>query len=141
MMKRFLIVATLLYLAGVAALTLGPQPTNASSQRMSLLIVTAVDRFVTSGFTSADLEFCENIAMFAPLGLLLVLLLGRRRWWLAVLGCAALTVFIESVQTVIPSRVSDPRDLVANTAGALAGVLIALPFAGRARRTRTASTA
>ena len=141
LMKKFVIIATLVYLAVVAGLTLGPQPTNALTQRMSLLIVAGIDRFVTSGFTYADLEFCSNIAMFAPIGLLLVLLFGRRRWWAAVLICVAMTVFIESAQAFIPSRVSDPRDLLANSIGALVGILIALPFAGRTRRVRATAPA
>jgi glycopeptide antibiotics resistance protein len=138
-MKKFAVVATLVYLAVIAGLTLGPQPTNGVTQRISLLIVADVDRFVASGFTYADLEFCSNIALFAPIGLLLVLLFGRRRWWVAVLVCVAMTVFIESAQAFIPSRVSDPRDLLANSIGALMGVLIALPFAGRSRRARAAT--
>jgi glycopeptide antibiotics resistance protein len=138
-MKKFAVVATLVYLAVIAGLTLGPQPTNGLTQRISLLIVADVDRFVASGFTYADLEFCSNIALFAPIGLLLVLLFGRRRWWVAVLVCVAMTVLIESAQAFIPSRVSDPRDLLANSIGALIGVLIALPFAGRSRRARAAT--
>ena len=140
-MKKFVVVATLIYLTVIAGLTLGPQPTTGLTQRASLLIVAGIDRFVASSFTYADLEFCSNIALFAPIGLLLVLLFGRRRWWAAALVCVAMTVFIESAQAFIPSRVSDPRDLLANSIGALVGILIALPFAGRPRRVRAAAPA
>ena len=47
-----------------------------------------------------------------------MLLLGAGRWWLAALLAMGMTVFIESMQTQIPGRVPDQRDLIANTAGA-----------------------
>ncbi len=137
-MKRFAVIATLVYLAFVAMLTLGPQPSNGLTMRISLDIVAVVDRFVSGAFSYSDLEFCANIGMFVPVGFLLLLLLGRRRWWLAALACGALTVLIETAQLGIPSRVSDPRDLIANSIGALIGILVALPLAGPARVRRAA---
>ncbi|MFC6236214.1 VanZ family protein, partial [Leucobacter soli] len=88
----------------------------------------------------AAIEFGANAALFLPLGLLLPLTVGgvrgdrsalprtpRRTAVLA--GFAVLTGFavslgIESLQRVIPGRVSDPRDVIANTLGALLGALI-----------------
>jgi glycopeptide antibiotics resistance protein len=82
-------------------------------------------------------EFLLNVGMFVPLGLFLVLLLGRRAWWLGILFGVGLTVVIEFVQQSLPSRVSDPRDLVANSIGAAVGVLLALVVtASKARRVR-----
>jgi VanZ family protein len=52
-----------------------------------------------------------------------------------VLAAAAISVVIEVLQTFTP-RVSDPRDLLANTAGALVGALIAAIVIG-IRRTVT----
>lgn len=91
------------------------------------------------------LEFLANIAMFVPIGMFLVLLLGSRQWWLALLMSVAMTVFIETVQRNIPGRVSDPRDLVANTTGAVIGIVLALiltaPGELRRRRQRRAAAA
>jgi glycopeptide antibiotics resistance protein len=82
--------------------------------------------------------------MFVPVGLFFLLLLGRRRWWLAILLGVVLTCGIEFAQLFIPTRVSDPRDILANSMGALIGVVAALvvtwPAATRAARRRRLAT-
>lgn len=86
------------------------------------------------------LEVLANVAMFVPLALLLVFLLGARRWWMALGLCVAATIGIELVQHVLlPGRVASAKDVVANTAGAVIGVVIAVAIeavvrAGRHRR-------
>ena len=67
-----------------------------------------------------------NIALFVPIGMFLLLLFGAGGWWLAAIASFAMTAFIESAQSQIPGRVSDGRDLIANTGGALIGIAIAL---------------
>ncbi|AXE39731.1 VanZ family protein [Acidipropionibacterium virtanenii] len=69
------------------------------------------------------LEFTANIVMFVPVG-------AVAWWWRrsvprnVVVGLVA-TVFIETIQGLfLPHRVADPRDVVANTAGALIGSLV-----------------
>ena len=61
------------------------------------------------------MEFTANIAMFVPVGLLFLLLVGRRRWWLALAGGVALTCAIEFAQIFLPGRFSDVRDILANS--------------------------
>jgi glycopeptide antibiotics resistance protein len=136
-----LTVATLAYLAIVGFVTLGPVPTNGRSTFVELL-VRVFQRFEPTRWLDFDaVELLLNVAMFVPLGLFLVLLLGRRAWWIGILFGVALTVVIEFVQQSLPSRVSDPRDLVANSVGAVLGVLLALILtAGKARRARLART-
>ncbi|MDN5805097.1 MAG: VanZ family protein, partial [Microlunatus sp.] len=89
---------------------------------------------------NSELEFLANIALFVPVGMFLLLLLGTRLWWLALTASFAMTIVIEAVQRSIPGRVSDERDLLANGLGAVIGVLIALvltlPAALRRRRQR-----
>jgi glycopeptide antibiotics resistance protein len=122
-----LAVLTLGYLGVVAWMTLGPQPLDAGGSR---ILYRALRFFgshqLTSWITYDRVEFTANIAMFVPLGLLFVLVLGRRRWWLAMLIGIALTVTIELSQLGIPGRVSDPRDVLANSLGAMLGVIVAL---------------
>jgi glycopeptide antibiotics resistance protein len=69
------------------------------------------------------LEFTANIVMFSPVG-------AVAWWWRRsvprnVAAGLVCTVIIESVQgLLLPLRVADPRDVVANTAGALIGSLL-----------------
>ena len=130
-----LTVVTLAYLGVVGFVTLEPMPTQG---RESIIwrIVEVFDRFTATRWLDYwTVEFLANVAMFVPLGLFLLLLLGRGRWWLAILLGVGLTIAIELVQQSLPSRVSDLRDVVANSLGAAIGVLFALVLtAAKARR-------
>jgi VanZ family protein len=88
----------------------------------------------TAWMTYAGVESAANVLMFVPIGLALLLLVGRRRWWIAPLLGVAMTCAVEAIQLVMPDRVSDVRDIVANSAGALVGVLLGLAATARARR-------
>ncbi|WP_238476176.1 VanZ family protein [Agromyces mariniharenae] len=70
------------------------------------------------------LEFLANVALFTPLGALLVLAFPGVRWWAVLLAGFLLSVGIELVQLTIPSRVSTLSDVVANTAGTAVGLLL-----------------
>lgn len=84
-------------------------------------------------------EFLGNVLLFLPLGMLLRLALPRGGWVGATLVAASLSFAIEVLQMGTP-RVSDPRDLVANTAGALLGAVIVAAIASiRRRATRRAA--
>ncbi len=82
------------------------------------------------------LEVLTNVAMFVPLAVLLVFVLGARRW--IVLGlCLAVTVGIELAQHLfLPGRVATVRDVVANGVGAGLGVLIGIGIEAIVRRGR-----
>ncbi|MDP9028016.1 MAG: VanZ family protein [Actinomycetota bacterium] len=92
----------------------------------------------TAWITCPTIEFTATVLMFVLVGLFLLLLLGRRLWWLAVVMGALLSSLIEFTQLFLPGRVSDVRDLMSNSLGALFGVLLALvvtwPAAARRRR-------
>ncbi len=65
-------------------------------------------------------------AVFVPVGVLLALLLGRRRWWAAIAFGMLGAAWIEAAQSVwMPVGYADASDLVWGTAGVAAGVLIA----------------
>ena len=75
-----------------------------------------------------------NVLAYIPLGSLIVFAAHPRLRrgvgpLLALLAGAALSGAIEAVQTYLPSRVSSNIDLATNTAGALLGGLLAMPFA------------
>jgi glycopeptide antibiotics resistance protein len=137
-----LTLATVAYLGLVGWLTLTPQSSFTHSSPLWSLAELFARYSATEWLTFARLEFLANIAMFVPLGLFLVLLLGRAQWWLAMICGLVLTLAIEFAQQFIAGRVSDPRDLVANTLGALLGTVLALVLtAAKARRIRHAAGA
>jgi glycopeptide antibiotics resistance protein len=135
--------ATLLYLGLVGWVTLTPQA--ASRNGVLWQVEDFLDSVPLLDRVSVDqLEFAANVAMFIPFGIFFVLLLGRRRWWVAVLMGMVLTVGIEFAQQFIPYRVSDVRDLVSNTMGTVIGTLLALLLTAakaRADRQRVAALA
>ncbi|WP_370261672.1 VanZ family protein, partial [Limnobacter sp.] len=76
-----------------------------------------------------------NILGYVPLGLLMLLGLNRQPRTLdklaVVLGCAALSLALESMQTFLPSRVPSKMDLLTNTVGAALGVALGSFFTRR----------
>lgn len=137
----FLSLTTFFYLAFVAWVTLGPQPID---DRGNSLLWRALRFFsrhdLTDWITYTRVEFLANVGMFIPVGMFFLLLFGRRMWFVAVLAGVAMTFTIEFVQMFLPDRVSDVRDIVANSAGTLVGVLFTLVVtAGKARRLRRAA--
>ena len=77
------------------------------------------------------LEFCANIVLFAPMGMLWVAWRGSRAWaWAAVVGLGT-SAFIETAQAVLlPDRFADVRDLISNTVGALLGSALTAAMVG-----------
>jgi glycopeptide antibiotics resistance protein len=130
--------ATAAYLALVGWITLGPQPINTGN---GYWLWRALHFFSshepTRWLTYNRVEFLANVAMFMPIGIFFVLLFGRRLWFVSVISGVLLTLAIELVQRFIPGRVSDVRDLVANSLGTVVGVLVALVLTqAKARRLR-----
>ena len=127
---------TALYLAAVAWITLDPAPPAPAGNPLLKALLRAVSGIPGFGWVDYDVaEFTANVLLFVPMGVLFALLLGLWRWWLAVAVGMVSTLVIEFVQLFLPARVSDPRDLLANTLGTLIGVgLVALAAAVRRRR-------
>ena len=118
---------TLAYLAFVGWVTLGPQPLDRGNNELLLRALGLFSRHdATDWITYGRVEFAANIAMFIPIGVFLLLLFGRRLWWLAIALGLLLTGSIEFTQQFLPTRYPDVRDLVANGGGAVLGVLLGL---------------
>jgi glycopeptide antibiotics resistance protein len=135
----FLSVVTLAYLAFVGWVTLTPgsdAPTQSDLVLRVLARLQAHERL--SWLTYDRAEYLANVALFVPVGVFLLLLFGTRFWWLAVAAALAMTSMIETVQRVVPGRVSDERDIAANTLGAVIGVVLGavLTFPATLRRWR-----
>lgn len=136
----FLGLITAAYLCCVGWMTLTPQPYD--QQVVGSILGRALRFFArhdsTDWITYGRVEFGANIAMFVPIGLFFLLLLGRRHWWLAILLGAMLSVGIELSQAAfLPTRYPSVRDVVSNSTGAIIGVLAGLVLtAAKARRIR-----
>jgi glycopeptide antibiotics resistance protein len=135
----FLSLVTFAYMGFVGLVTLTPE----SRAPIPIgLVVRVLDAFHRRGYletlTVYRVEFLANIAMFVPIGVFLLLLVGAERWWIAVFLPFFMAAFIETAQRSIPGRVPDPRDVVANTLGGIAGVFLAmiLTLPGTLRRRR-----
>lgn len=84
------------------------------------------------------MEFGTNILLFVPLGLLLAMLLPRRRYLIMPIGFLV-SLTIEAGQGIfLAGRTASVSDLIANTAGACLG-LIALEIFDNCRRRRRSS--
>jgi len=113
------------YLAAVAWITMTPAPGDPVGNPLLREVLRTLSAVPGLGWVDYDVaEFSANVLLFVPMGVLFTVLLGVWRWWLAVAFGVAATLIIEFVQLFIPERVSDPRDLQANTLGTLIGVLI-----------------
>jgi VanZ family protein len=139
----FLSLLTFAYLGFVGLVTLTPESGAPDYGALGQRVLARLERYpdlapVTDRLTIDRVEFLANIGLFVPVGVFVLLLFGSRLWWLALAGGVALTVAIETAQRSIPGRVSDPRDVVANSAGTAIGVALALVLTlpGTLRRRR-----
>jgi glycopeptide antibiotics resistance protein len=130
---RVLIAVSVLGILGVTIL--GGSTASASS---NLVPGRTIVEELTGGRPLGVFNVVGNVAMFVPLGWLLVLATARRPLTVAVVAGVGLSVTIELVQSLI-GRVSDIDDVILNGTGALVGGCVALllrgPRSGRPART------
>ncbi len=129
------LVAGLLVAYVVALALIAFWPTHVDEGAGPLL---AAIRRVLPWATYPRIEFVANIALFAPFGLLLTLLM--RPWpWVLGAGVAA-SAAIELVQAVaLPGRTATAWDVIANSLGTVAGIAIALVWAAARAQARAAA--
>lgn len=134
----WLSLVTFAYLALVGWITLSPAPTGDGTDEWVSAVLSLLGRHrATDWVTYAGVEFFANVLMFLPLGMFFVLLLGRRRWWSAIVLGVGLSAAIELAQLLFFStRVADVRDVVSNGSGTVIGVLIALLLTARTAQAR-----
>jgi glycopeptide antibiotics resistance protein len=127
----FLGLLTLLYAGFVGLVTLTPGSDTPDYYTFATRVLARLQRYpeldpLTSRLSIERIEFLANIGLFVPLGMFVLLLVGTRLWWVALAGGIVLTSMIEAVQKEIPGRVSDPRDVAANTIGMFLGIFLAV---------------
>lgn len=134
---------TLAYLGFVGLVTLTPASDQPDYSALAARILARLERYpdlapLTSRLSVERVEFLANIGLFVPLGVFLLLLVGTRLWFVALAAGVVLTSMIENIQRSVPGRVSDPRDVAANSIGMAIGlvlaVLLTLPATLRRRR-------
>lgn len=105
----------------LAAIAFWPVPVDRGAGPFLRLISQAIPVL-----TYPRIEFAANILLFVPLGLLLVMILTSLRWLVLPISFLA-SVTIECVQAVaLHARTPSVHDVVANTAGACLGIIIAM---------------
>lgn len=143
----FLSLLTLVYLGFIGLVTLTPGSGQPDYYALAGRVLARLQRYpeldpVTTRLSVQRIEFLANIGLFVPLGIFLLLLVGTRLWMVAFAAGIVITSMIENVQKSIPGRVSDPRDVAANSIGTLLGVAVAivltLPATRQRRRERLA---
>ena len=132
---------TLLYLGFVGLVTLTPGSDSPDWSDLAARALARLRRYpdldpLTSRLSVERVEFLANIGLFVPLGVFLLLLVGTRLWFVALMAGIVLTSMIEGVQQAIPGRVSDPRDVAANSIGMFVGIALALLLTLPATRRR-----
>lgn len=116
--RPILILATVAALGAIAFLTLNP-----GGLVGSLRGAFVAHLFEATGGRGAgiDLDRALNTLLFVPLGAAVAAIVPWR-WGLVGVGAGlVVSTAVEFVQEVIPGRVSDPADILWNTAGAAVG--------------------
>jgi glycopeptide antibiotics resistance protein len=132
----FLLLAV--YLAVVAALTLGPGDPDVAAVDNFVPFAT-IDRAQHSGSLLGLLQVIGNGLLFVPFGFLAPLAFPRLRVFTAVLVAALVSAAVEIVQlTHLAGRIFDVDDVILNVAGACAGGLLAAIWRGVAALLRMA---
>lgn len=114
------------YALGVIAVLAWPTPVDAPAAGP----LAALTRWLAAhglGWVSYSvIEFSANVALFAPIGFLVTLASPRLLWWHVVGGVAVLASLAEVAQSALrPERFGTVQDVVANTAGAALGFIVA----------------
>ncbi|WP_144874096.1 VanZ family protein [Microbacterium sp. 1.5R] len=135
------------FVAGLALLTLTPSRVEEKMPALLDLVLSTAHRLGWEWLDFTRLEIIANVLVFVPIGVFAFLLVPRRVWPLAVVLGPALSIAIEvSQHLALPQRAATVNDVIANSAGALIGVSLAIvgtllfaPRATRPRRTLEAS--
>jgi glycopeptide antibiotics resistance protein len=134
-------VATFAYLGVVCWLTLNPAINTPEASWLWRLYVALEGWGPTSWVSFDEVEFVVNVLIFAPVGVLFVLLLGRSLWWAAIVFGIIGSCWIELAQYLwLTERTADSRDVVSNGIGMVIGVFVAMVVTRPSRVRSVAAT-
>ncbi|MFS0793654.1 VanZ family protein [Microbacterium sp. 1P10AE] len=129
---RVLVAASVL--AAVVGLTLAPRTIAWPVRSLFLDALAHLPARVNDVLLGGDADTVLNVAFFVPLGIVVAMLLPLRWAPASVVLGAAVSLAVEIAQSVIPGRVPDAGDVVANTTGALIGTVVVVIVRLLARR-------
>ena len=134
--RRLAVRSALGYGAFVALVTLTSSPVD---QHFTPAVIDTTYKLQNVGLPTwvsySSVEFTANIVFFAPVGLIVVLLVGLRRWWWGAGAGFVLSGSVEFGQLLfLPDRFASLDDLLANTTGALLGAVVGVVLVGRLTR-------
>lgn len=131
-LRRLTVVLSVAYLGALALIAFWPAPVDRGVHGSLVSILAALQRHGAPGWlTYTFVEFAANIALFVPVGLLGVILVGARHWWIAIVAGLAASFCIEFGQLIfLPARFATVNDIIANTFGAGVGAVAALGVIG-----------
>lgn len=120
------VLAAAFAVAAAAGVTLAPRSWAWPARSWALEAIALLPTRWGDLLLGGDPDRALNIAIFVPMGAAIAALLPLR-WAPASVGAGfAVSCAVEFAQTAIPGRVPDVADVVANTAGALAGTVLVL---------------
>lgn len=137
--ERRLRVAAIAVLAGysvfVAVIGLWPSPVDRPLDPALFRVLVALKGIgIRPGDAYNAIEFTANVAFFVIPAMLLVFLVGRRRWWIAPVVGLLCSIAIELTQfLLLPGRFATVGDVIANTLGSLVGCGIGVLVLSRRR--------
>lgn len=124
--SRIAAVLLFLYAGLVLWATLGPVPWAGYGNQSPNGVLDWELWFEGSTWTTGlESELMLNVLMFVPFGALLAFGTRGVPFLVPAVMAAGFSLAIELVQIPMADRISDPRDLAANAAGALIGVIVA----------------
>jgi hypothetical protein len=123
---RLLRVLLAAYIVGTALVGFWPRPVDSGIDPSLDIVLAWLQQHGLTFMTYKHVEFTANVGFFIPLGFLIVALLPKRRWWLAMIICTAASSCIELGQGLFLSdRFASFGDVLANTVGGAVGAVIA----------------
>jgi len=134
--RAWLVAASCIYAFGVWWMTLRPSIYDPEVGGILGRLLEAMQASPLTAWITFDIvESLSNVVMFVPLGLLVIA--WRGRWWLGIVVGLVVSCAIELAQwCFLPTRVADPGDVVANTLGAVIGVVVGLLLRRRVSRSQ-----
>ena len=125
----------MIYLVALAFIAFWPVPVDRGAYDALLAVIDWLQVHGAPGWLRYSLvEFVANIVLFVPVGLFVMIMAGRRGWWLAVLAGFAASCTIELGQLIfLPDRFATLADVLANTVGAAVGAVLGLVLLRRGR--------